>query len=239
MPPIVPTEDPNAPVVPVVETPEENKPDELTEKLDSFMEGVSEKLGELEQKMTPVTPDPPVDPEDDPDLTPPKDWKVARQEMDERARKTAREEYESIRAEEKRLADEEKALQEETNKQFDDQLVELEGKGLLPQIKDPSSDSDPGRIARAKLFSFAAKLQTPNLVEVASTLKAIEDSGQEYDYRTQEFTSKKPSVATPPFAPVGSSSARSGSPATGGMDYKTIHNARSLDDVIDAYNQKQ
>jgi len=239
----VPEEELNKPTEPVVEKPaeepEESPEQKLIREQGDMIASLNDKLDEIKEQVTPKDPDPePVDPKDDPEYTPPKNWKEQREETREIARKA----YEDSKAEEEKVRESEKAAREALDKEYDAAIDELQEAGIISAIEDPNSPTDLGRVQRAEIFGLAAYMQTPDIAKVGEILKGMWEKNAHFDFKNFVFvdssggqpSAQQPSRGTPPpTAPVGSSSGRSGGATQTKPDYKTIHNARDLESLRD------
>ncbi len=73
------------------------------------------------------------------------------------------------------------AEEDKINKNFDDQLVELEKAGRIPKVENPDDDKDKGVVARKELFQYGVDFESPNLVKMANlrdTIKAVPPKGE-------------------------------------------------------------
>lgn len=217
----------------------ENQPDftKLSESIASIgetLEAVTERIGGLEERLSAPTQDPEPEPEkkegwkpqswdDIPALIEEKGKEIAEQTVE--ARDKAARDAEEARANEMKQIDEE----------FDRQLEDLEGKGIIPKITNPDDPNDPGRAARKELFGRAASLKTVDLVSVGNDLHQLHESGFTFDPTVNKVIRSKPNTAGM-NSPVGSSSSRSYNGVKPGVSYKELHEARSMDELIDRFN---
>ena len=126
--------------------------------------------------------------------------------------------------------EEEQRTKDTIDKDFNDQLGEIEKDGLIPPVKDENNFEDPGRVARREIFGFAASEGTLNLKRAAKTLKIMHDNGYAFDNKVGDFIKTRTS-GWGRSAPVGSSSSKTMA-SKGPVDYKTIHN-NSIDRLIE------
>ena len=162
----------------------------------------------------------------------PKTWDEIPQMIDTRAKQIANEVTEARQkaydAEVRKRQEQEQQLDTE----IDQQLEQLEKTGYLPKAQNPNDPNDPGVAARREVLAAASHLETPNLVKVAEQLTSMHQQGLEFDARTNSWARNERLAPLPgQFAPVGSSSGRTGNTNTG-PGYDVIHKAQSMDDLI-------
>ena len=235
-PPIIddspPSPDPAAP--PADPKPADEAPawfSDFKKDLDSRFDTMQEQINST---VKPEADPAPADPTPTPDPSPreaPKTMEELDQYVDERAEAKLKAKEEA----DQKAADEARKKEEETQKQvdqyLDEQVNSLVKDNLLPARKE--GEKNP---YHASLYSYAAFLQTDNLVRVGQVLKDYHDKGQVFDLKasnekgTPVFHQVGPAQAGG-TAPVGTSAASTGTPQ-GQPDYKTIHQARDLDELI-------
>lgn len=219
---------------PTPETPQDPVVPEYVAELKSLNEAALAKIEELNQQLEALKPtpqEPAYDPAADPDLVPPADWKVAREEIETRAEKKALEVVKRIEEERERIRAEEAKKAEELNARWDAQLLEAEKSELIAPIADPKNPDDAGIRDRQELFGLAAKLGTDNLPEVARQLKTMHDTGVRYDFQKDEFVRTESHNRAIPTMPVATNSRPvvPQGPATPDLKYLR---SRSLDRIV-------
>jgi hypothetical protein len=222
----------------------ENKPNEgqdfakVIESINSIgetLEAVTERIGGLEEKFAAPAPDP--EPETKPEAKwKPESWddipKMVEEKGKEIAEQTIAEREKAAKEAEDARAAEVKSIYEE----FDRQLEELEGKNIIPKIVNAEDPNDPGRLARKELFGRAATLGTVNLISVGNDLHQLHENGLSYETTTNKVIRSKPNVAGMD-SPVGSSSSRGYSGSKPSVNYKEIHEARSMDELVERFSK--
>lgn len=222
--------DPVEPVAPVEPSTDYTALMASVEALGAELKATNDRLAEWQQTVVvpEETPVAPINPADDPDNTPPTNWKALREEFRTEADKRADERYDARVAAEQEKKDAAAAFAADLDKQFDEMADEAVKQGLIPAITDADDADDAGKIARRELFGYAAKIKSTDLVAVAGVLKQFHDNGQHYDIASQTIITPQP-VHQGRFAPVASSSARTTNSAQK-IDYKQLHNT-SLDQL--------
>lgn len=182
---------------------------ESISQLGESIQSINERVAGFEEKFTPVTPDPVVDPDNDPLNQAPANWRALREEFETKAEEKAKAIIEArdnaAKAEEQAA----KAQIDSLNKTFDDMADEAMKLGFLPEIKDANDNNDPGKEARRELFGYAAKLGSTNLVDVAENLSNLHELGKHFDPRVGKIIQSE-YRAEGANVPVGSSASRSG-----------------------------
>lgn len=163
----------------------------------------------------------------------PEHWSDMRREQAETARRIAREEAESLLTEREKSSqakiDEQNKIQESINADYDAQLAKLEQEGILPAMVDSENKEDPGRLARKEVVAVAIQMKTTDLLAAGELVKEMHEVGKTFDTGAKKWLRTKTSEANQ-NVPVGSSSA-TGANTPAGLDWKTIQNARSLDEI--------
>ena len=194
--------------------------------LGETINGMNDQIAELQTK---ITPEPPVDPKDDPDNAPPKDWKTFREELDTRmetkAEEKLRQKEEVAQAEQAKMTE----AEQELDKEFDRQAEKAIKEGFLPEIKDPKDPNDPGNRAQKDLFGYAAKVGS------VEDLLQVVDVVSDYNKRGMHFVipeGKEPKdgswmrteyQAPGKNVPIGSSSNRVATNVDGKLSYSQRH----------------
>ena len=160
------------------------------ERLTAIIEAQSAQIDSLVAASTPAIVENQPDPSTDPENQQPENWKAVRSEMDERAARVTRAEIEKIDRERKEAVEAEQARRSQLDKQFDEQLDKAQELGFLVPVSDINDPKDPGVIERKELFNIAAKLGTPNLVEVAELMKNNHQRGLFYDIPTGKYVDR-------------------------------------------------
>lgn len=213
------------------ETPEgdEEKPAEpgindVLETLKTVKEDLDSKITGIEEKV--AQPQAPVQ-EEEPKEWAPKNWG----EVVEKAKEMTKAELAQAEAERAEAARAEQEMAESIDREFDNQIDQLEKRKLIAPVADPNDPNDPGRAARRELFGYAAKLKTVDLIEVQEALDAHHRLGEHFDFRVGKFlkTNTPPAGATAPIA----SGQGTTTPPSGKPDYATIHGARGYDELIE------
>jgi len=68
------------------------------------------------------------------------------------------------------------------NKNFDDQLIELEKAGRIPKVENPDDDKDKGVVAQKELYQFGIDYASTDLIRMANLrdkIKAVPPKGIE------------------------------------------------------------
>jgi len=198
--------------------------------------GITERLGTLEEKLQPPKEEPKMPPHEEPPKEgeegyQPETWDQVKKDTEETAKETAERVYkeneekkQKEREERKRIREDEKA---QIDKNFDDQLTQLETEGELTPIKEDNKD-DAGKVERRKIFVRANNLDTTNLVAVGKEIKQMKKQGLDFDVETGQFIRmNQPNPGQ--NAPIGSSSNRT-SNASNKPTYEEIHNT-SMDEL--------
>jgi hypothetical protein len=223
----------NEPEVKPAEGQDLSKVTESIASIGETLQAITERIGGLEEKLTPTEPEPEPQPtegwqpktwDDIPKLVEEKGKEIAEQTLAERDK--ANKEAEEARAAELKSIDVE----------FDRQLEELEDKGIIPKIVNAEDPNDPGRQARKELFGRAASLKTIDLISVGNDLHQLHENGLGYEPGTNKIIRSKPNVAGM-NSPVGSSSSRGYSGSKPSVSYKELHEARSMDELVERFNQ--
>lgn len=195
------------------------------------LNAVTERISGLEEKLT--APEPEPEPETASGWTP-KSWddipKLVEEKGKEIAEQTIAEREKAAREAEEARAAEIKQIDEE----FDRQLEELEGRGIIPKIIDANDPNDPGRMARKELFGRAAMLKTVDLKSVGEDLHQLHEAGLTYDPTVNKIIRSQPNLAGM-NSPVGSSSSRGYYGTKPGVSYKELHEARSMDELVERF----
>jgi hypothetical protein len=191
----------------------EQKEDELApvkdsiEKLNEAVSGINSKLDDISTQGTP-----------EPETEPESGWKPNTwDDIPKKAEETAESVYERKEAEKEAKAKEMEEYRKKVDKDLDDQIETL--------IKDKVITEED----KKSVFGLAASLGTIDLIKVGKTVSIMKETGRTFDSRTGEWIKSdyKPEGKT---APVGSSSAQSGSGGSK-ITYKDIHNS-SMDTLI-------
>jgi len=157
-------------------------------------------------------------------------WKDVDKRMDDKVQGALTQKEKE--AEEQRREEEERV--NNVNKEFDEQEEQLKKDGILPDVKDKDNPEDPGRVARKKLYGRAHKLNTRDIAKVGKELYELKEQGFDYDLESGKFI-KMDRENPGKNAPIGSSSNRTSTPASGKLPYKDLHRSRSLDEVEKRY----
>jgi len=72
--------------------------------------------------------------------------------------------------------------EDKINKNFDDQLIELEKAGRIPKVENPDDDKDKGVVAQKEIFQFGVDYASTDLIKMANLrdkIKAVPPKGIE------------------------------------------------------------
>lgn len=210
---------------------EDDKPDPLdsiTESINALGEEIRSIKEQVDERLTPTAPVKDETPEeDDPNSEKyrPKNWKSLREETEE----TVEQVIERREKEKTTAAEQEKADLDAINKGFTDQEETLTKDGLMPAMKNPDDESDPGRAFRREMYGWASKLETLNIEKVGRDLAKLHETGVHYDVKTGQLvrTTVNPVGQS---VPVGSSSARTIDNSVK-PSYKDIHRM-TMDEIV-------
>lgn len=220
-----------------VQTPaEEPAKDEAPAWFSAFKEDLDKRFQGVEEKLNSnVAPEPdPVTPESD--TTPaPREAPKTMEELDEYVKGIAKSTVEETAQQKQDRETQEQKDAEQKQKQVDEYL-DQQVDALVKDGDLPARQGDEKNPYHASLYSYAAFLQTDNLVRVGKVLREYHDQGKVFDLKASGETGK------PVFrqigrgqaggtAPVGTSSVATEQSKT--IDYKTIHGARDLDELIE------
>lgn len=195
--------------------------------LDKRFEGVEEKLNSN------VTPEPTPAPEPDP-APDTREAPKTMEELDQYVKNIAKSTVEETEQQKQERETAEQKAAEEQQTQID-QYLDKQVDALIKDGDLPAREGNEKNPYHASLYSYAAFLQTDNLVRVGKVLKEYHDQGKVFDLKASGETGK------PVFrqigrgqaggsAPVGTSSVATEQGKS--IDYKTIHGARDLDELI-------
>jgi hypothetical protein len=170
----------------------------------------------------------PIDPANDPDNAPPKDWKSLREEIRTEAETKAEEKIKAKEEAEEAKQLEIKEAEKEWDNKFDEMAEKAVKEGLLPEIKDAKDPNDAGNRARKDLFGFAAKVGTIELLDVADIVKDYNSRGMHFiipdgkepkdgSWKQSEYKAQGKNV------PIGSSSNRVVTSGDGRLSYNERH----------------
>lgn len=221
--------------------PEDNK-DEAPAWLTDLKNDIQQQFQTMEEKINSQTPTEPPAPQDPTPPAPeaPRTPPQTMEELDAYVQEQAKNIVESQKKAEEEAQTQAQQQQQEQQKQIDqylDQQVDnLVKSGDLPQKAE--GEKNP---YHASLYAYAAHLNTDNLVAVGKAIKAEHDQGKVFDLKATRDVANNPTGA-PIFrqvgrgqaggqAPVGTSAASTGV-SKGAPDYKTIHGARDLDELV-------
>jgi hypothetical protein len=200
--------------------------DEFSQKLDTSINDVNTRLDGFQTKIDDFKPleTPTYAPQTEEYV--PKGWNVSTEggwnDVFRESAKIAKEQAATaastaINAYKDEVATKEQEKQAETdkwNKQWNNQLVDLEKQGKIPKVENPDNDKDPGVVARQELFQLGVDYESTNLTKMANlrdSIKKVPPKGAE--------------------APVGSSS-RTTSPSKS-VDYEKDIKNKSMDQMVE------
>ena len=213
---------PATPAEPAIST-ETQKILDTLKGLGDQVQGLAERVDEIELPPPP----PPPTPEVPPKWTP-QSWDdfpaLAAKKAEEAVTKVITEREEE--AEEAKIREQEE--QRTIDKQIDVKVSELESKGKIPPVKNAEDQNDPGRVFRRQLYGLAANMDTLNLEAVTEEVIFRNAHGFQYDIKAGKWLRVNP-VNPGQGAPVGSSN--TGGAGAEGPSYETIHKARSLSEL--------
>lgn len=184
----------------------------------------------IQQPAAPSEPEAPKDPE-----TPaPRKAPKTMEELDAYIAERYAEIEKERNREKEQQTEAEKEQQQLVDKHLDEQVAALQKDNILPEYKE--GEKNP---FHASLYAYAYYLGTDNLLAVGQSIKGFHDRGEVFDLQSTQKEGKpvfrRVAGQAGGQAPVGSSMSSTGRTASG-PDYKQIHNARSLDDVVDLFN---
>jgi regulator of replication initiation timing len=218
------------------ETNEPAEIDSLKESVGKMTENfnlVTQELSELKERLA----QPEIEPEEEVEHYDPNrpgyTWDRVRNDWVKDATAVAEETVDRRLTEREELAEQERLANENYVKEldagWDKELDDAVKSGIIPPIKDINDFDDPGRKARRQIFGLAAVERTMNLTKVADTISELNKVGVEFDVNTGKYVQVK-TTAPGRFAPVGSSSGRSGVMAPKTISYQELHNS-SIDEL--------
>lgn len=204
----------------------EEKIKSLEESVNALSETVETLTGQISEKSEPQ-----VEEEWKPDT-----WKDVESKAEEKAREVVERTLDEKQTEQENYQREEAEALKAIDKDYDQQVANMEKEGLIPPIKDRNNPNDPGMQSRRELFGFAAAHGTPLLTKVGKDLAELHKNGIYYSYDPNTGDGQFIRTRTSGYGqsvPVGSSSSRTGGSGRQ-LNYQDLHR-RSMDSLIEKY----
>ncbi|MDD5109498.1 MAG: hypothetical protein PHC29_08405 [Candidatus Omnitrophica bacterium] len=206
----------------------------VLEGIGSSINNLGERVGKIEtgftEKADEQTDEVKTEEEKKPEGWKPKTWDDIPAVAEEKAKKV----YEEEEARKQKEIEEFEKKKKEIDAEYEKQLEEAEKESLIPKIENMENPDDPGRKARREIVGMAIKSKTFDLKSMSEIWKNLADQGIHFDLKTGKYL-KTARTNDGRNVPVGSSSSHTPVGSGSKTDYKEIHAAKSLHDLVDTY----